>query len=71
MGTYDVDTDSDGYDSGFEDEEEKPLIDASTRAGILMHSSGMWGNTNGNSLPPIGSIFTLKTTDSVPDLVDM
>ena len=65
------DVESDSDDSGFEDEEEKPLIDPSTRAGILMNSSGMWGNTDGNSFTPIGSIFTLQTTDSVPDLVDM
>ena len=66
-------SESEGHDSGFEDYEENPLLDTDTRVGILMHSSGMWGDTFSRPIAPLGSIYSIgvEHIDDVPELVEM
>ena len=66
-------SESEGHDSGFEDDEEKPLLDTDTKVGILMHSSGMWGDALSRPIAPLGSIYSIgvEPLDDVPELVEM
>ena len=66
-------SESEGHDSGFEDDEEKPLLDTDTKVGILMHSSGMWGDAFSRPIAPLGSIYSIgvEHIDDVPELVEM
>ena len=66
-------SESEGHDSGFEDNEEKPLLDTDTKVGILMHSSGMWGDALSRPIAPLGSIYSIgvEPLDDVPELVEM
>ena len=64
-------SESEGHDSGFEDDEEKPLLDTDTKVGILMHSSGMWGDALSRPIAPLDSIYSIgvEPLDDVPELV--